>query len=78
MVMVYYNPSILISSSDSAELEKIDPNTNTAQTCRLEQTDREQIIYHPQHSLTDRDIDQFLIIARFFLILCIYAIPFNL
>lgn len=27
-------------------------------------TDREYVVYHPHHSLTDRDIDQFLIIAR--------------
>jgi metastasis-associated protein MTA len=25
---------------------------------------RETIVYHPYHSLTDRDIDQFLIVAR--------------
>ncbi|VDN04380.1 unnamed protein product [Thelazia callipaeda] len=27
-------------------------------------TDREFLVYHPHHSLTDRDIDQFLIVAR--------------
>uniref|UniRef100_A0A914ZSX8 Metastasis-associated protein MTA3 n=1 Tax=Parascaris univalens TaxID=6257 RepID=A0A914ZSX8_PARUN len=27
-------------------------------------TEREALVYHPHHSLTDRDIDQFLIIAR--------------
>lgn len=27
-------------------------------------TDREYVVYHPYHNLTDRDIDQFLIIAR--------------
>ncbi|MFH4976626.1 hypothetical protein AB6A40_003335 [Gnathostoma spinigerum] len=30
----------------------------------IETTDREVLVYHPHHSLTDRDIDQFLIIAR--------------
>uniref|UniRef100_A0A0M3K847 BAH domain-containing protein n=1 Tax=Anisakis simplex TaxID=6269 RepID=A0A0M3K847_ANISI len=28
-------------------------------------TEREVLVYHPHHSLTDRDIDQFLIIARY-------------
>ncbi|KHJ83362.1 ELM2 domain protein, partial [Oesophagostomum dentatum] len=30
------------------------------------ETERETLVYHPHHSLTDRDMDQFLIIARFF------------
>uniref|UniRef100_A0A1I7WYZ1 SANT domain-containing protein n=1 Tax=Heterorhabditis bacteriophora TaxID=37862 RepID=A0A1I7WYZ1_HETBA len=30
----------------------------------LKETEREVVVYHPHHSLTDRDMDQFLIIAR--------------
>lgn len=30
-------------------------------------TDRESVVYHMHHNLTDRDIDQFLIIARWVL-----------
>ncbi|PIO71405.1 Myb-like DNA-binding domain protein [Teladorsagia circumcincta] len=28
------------------------------------ETERETLVYHPHHSLTDRDMDQFLIVAR--------------
>lgn len=27
-------------------------------------TERETVVYHPHHNLSDRDVDQFLIIAR--------------
>lgn len=27
---------------------------------------REFLVYHPHHNLTDRDIDQFLIVARYY------------
>lgn len=35
-------------------------------------TEREALVYHPHHNLTDRDIDQFLIIARF---VCLRFVP---
>lgn len=36
-----------------------------SQTCNgVYETRCEQVVYHPHHKLTDRDIDQFLIIAR--------------
>ncbi|VDK52788.1 unnamed protein product [Cylicostephanus goldi] len=31
------------------------------------ETEREVLVYHPHHSLTDRDMDQFLIVARYVL-----------
>lgn len=31
----------------------------------VECTERESLVYHPNHSLSDAEIDQFLLIARF-------------
>jgi metastasis-associated protein MTA len=39
--------------------------SNKPSSVQIQLTDREQVVYHPHHELTDRDIDQFLIIARF-------------
>lgn len=40
----------------------IDENDEEESTSHI--TEREILVYHPHHSLSDRDIDQFLIIAR--------------
>ncbi|KAK6755909.1 hypothetical protein RB195_014353 [Necator americanus] len=45
------------------EEEHSGSNVRVAQRAPLE-TEREVLVYHPHHSLTDRDMDQFLIVAR--------------
>ncbi|KAI6188088.1 BMA-LIN-40, isoform a [Aphelenchoides besseyi] len=50
------------------EEKETKPSTRTRHSSRehdgIYETSFESIVYHPHHSLTDRDIDQFLIIAR--------------
>lgn len=67
-------PNLITDDADEKNIEDLNEQNiestdahchrNDNEPAKFEVTDREQVVYHPYHSLTDRDIDQFLIIAR--------------
>lgn len=46
------------------EADEVAPKEEKEGVGTVRVTDREFVVYHPHHGLSDRDIDQFLIIAR--------------
>lgn len=46
------------------EAEENGPAAKKRRNDGVQVTERETLIYHPYHSLSERDIDQFLIMAR--------------
>ncbi|KAI6240974.1 BMA-LIN-40, isoform a [Aphelenchoides fujianensis] len=58
----------LIAEADEEPEKDVKPPVRTRRHSRqiddIYETRYESLVYHPYHSLTDRDIDQFLIIAR--------------
>ena len=52
------------AAESTAAETKID-EAPPAKIAKISVTDHESIVYHPHHGLSDREIDQFLIIARF-------------
>jgi len=58
-------PELMADGGEECAME-VDENGHQPEKAgkNVQLTDREAVVYHPHHSLTDRDIDQFLIIAR--------------
>lgn len=59
----YQASSVDLLSSDEIAKEVAEPSDK-----------RETIVYHPYHTLTDRDIDQFLIVARYDYFVCFHRL----